>query len=117
MLETIVIDVDNECVPPPKKPKKVVVDVNCKFQEIVVMKMPWAEPIYHEVDFISTMKYCVCTIIERKGKKLVIKCESIDKHASKKKGLMVNGSWIQNVCTLKMRFLMFNFLQPLSSSN
>jgi hypothetical protein len=34
MLETIVIDVDNECVPPPKKPKNVVVDVNCKFQKI-----------------------------------------------------------------------------------
>jgi len=27
--------------------------------------------------------------------------------------LMVNGSWIQNVWTLKMKSLMFNFLQPL----
>jgi hypothetical protein len=34
MFETIVIDVDDECVPPPNKPKKVVVDVNHKFQKI-----------------------------------------------------------------------------------
>jgi hypothetical protein len=34
VLETVVIDVDDECVPFPKKPKKVVADVNCKFQEI-----------------------------------------------------------------------------------
>ncbi len=34
MLEIIVIDVDNECVPLPKKLEKVVANVNCKFQEI-----------------------------------------------------------------------------------
>jgi hypothetical protein len=31
MLETIVMDVDDECLPFPKKPKKVVVNVNYKF--------------------------------------------------------------------------------------
>jgi len=34
MFETIVIDVDDECVPLPNKPKKVVADVNHKFQKI-----------------------------------------------------------------------------------
>jgi hypothetical protein len=29
---------------------------------------------------------------------------------------MVSGSWIQNVWTLKMKSLMFSFLQPLSFS-
>ncbi len=57
--------------------------------------MPWAEPIYNEVDLVSTMKYCVCTIIERKEKKLVIKWESIEKHASKNKGF--NGKWIMDL--------------------
>jgi hypothetical protein len=33
MFETIIIDVDDECVPLPKKPKKIV-DVNHKFQKI-----------------------------------------------------------------------------------
>jgi hypothetical protein len=31
--------------------------------------------------------------------------------------LMVIGSWIQNVCLKKMRFLVVNFLQPLSSNS
>jgi hypothetical protein len=34
MFETIVINVNDECVPLPKKPKKVVVDVNHNFQKI-----------------------------------------------------------------------------------
>jgi hypothetical protein len=34
MFEIVVIDVDDEYVPPPKKPKKVVAYVNCKFQKI-----------------------------------------------------------------------------------
>jgi hypothetical protein len=94
MLETIVIDVDNEYVSPPKKPKKVVVHVNCKFQEIWIVKMSWAEPIYSEIGLIFAMRYCFCTIIERKEKKLVIKWESIEKHASKNKGC--NGKWIMD---------------------
>jgi hypothetical protein len=32
MLEIVVIDVDNECVPPPKNFKKVVADVNKNFK-------------------------------------------------------------------------------------
>jgi hypothetical protein len=64
MLATIVIDVDDECVPPPKKPKKVFVDFNHKFQK-----------------------------------------------------LLVSGPWFQNVCTLRMRFLIFNVLKPLSSNS
>jgi len=46
MLENIVIDVDEDCVPFPKKPKKVVANMNYKFKEIWVMKMPWAKPIF-----------------------------------------------------------------------
>ncbi len=42
MLKTIVIDFDDECVPFPKKPKKVIANVNYKFQEIWAMKIPWA---------------------------------------------------------------------------
>jgi hypothetical protein len=68
MLEIIDTCVDHECVPPSKKLEKVVADVNCKFQEIPVVKMPWAKPIYNEVGLISAVKYCVCTIIERKEK-------------------------------------------------
>jgi hypothetical protein len=40
MLQIVVIHVDDEFGPTPKKPKKVVIDVNCKFQEIWVIKMP-----------------------------------------------------------------------------
>ncbi len=58
----------------------------------------------------------VITRIERKEKNWVVKWDFIVKHPSKKKVLMVSGSWIQNVCTLKMKSLMFNFLQPLSYS-
>jgi hypothetical protein len=35
----------------------------------------------------------------------------------RRRNLMVNGSWTQNVCMLKMKSLMLNFLQPLSSSS
>jgi hypothetical protein len=45
MLEILVIHVDNEFVPSPKNSKRVVVDVNKKFQKIWAMKMPWVEPI------------------------------------------------------------------------
>jgi hypothetical protein len=34
MFETVVINVDDECVPFPKIPRKVVANVNCKFQKI-----------------------------------------------------------------------------------
>jgi hypothetical protein len=117
MLATIVIDVDDECVPPPKKPKKVFVDFNHKFQELLVMKMPWAEPIFNEVGMVSTMKCGVFTKIERNRKILVVKRTLLKIMQISGKVLMVSGSWIQNVCTLRMRFLIFNVLKPLSSNS
>jgi hypothetical protein len=73
MFETVVIDVDDECVLLPEMPKKVVANVNCKFQKIWAMKMPWVEPIFNEVGLVSTMKCRVCTKIERKEKNWVVK--------------------------------------------
>jgi hypothetical protein len=94
MLETIVIHVDDEYAFKPKKPKKVETDVNHKFQEIWVVKMPWAKPISNEVGVVSIMKCRVSTIIKRKGKKLVAKWDSIEKHVGKRKGL--DGKWIMD---------------------
>jgi hypothetical protein len=73
MFETIVINVDDECVPLPKIPKKVVVNVNYKFQNICGMKMPRVEPIFNGGGLISAMRCHVCTKIERKEKNLVVK--------------------------------------------
>ncbi len=91
MLETITIDVDDEYIPFPRKTRKVVTNVNCKFQEIWVVKMPWAKPIFNEVGLVSTMKCCVCTIIERKEKKLVVKWDFIEKHTRTRTGF--DGNW------------------------
>ncbi len=91
MLESITIDVDDECVRPPKKTIKVVTNVNYKFQEIWVVKMPWAEPIFYEVGLVFTMKCCICSIIERKEKKLVVKWDFIEEHTNKKTGF--DGKW------------------------
>lgn len=79
------------------------------------MKIPCAEPIFNDVGLVSIVRCCVCTIIKRKGKKLVVTWDSIEKHASKMKGS--DGKWIMdpNGCMLKMRSLMLSFLQPLSS--
>ncbi len=66
MFEIVVIDVDDECVPLPKVPKNVVVNVNCKFQKIWAMKMPWVKPIFNEIGLVYAMKCRVCTRIERK---------------------------------------------------
>jgi hypothetical protein len=45
MLKTIIINVDNEFAPTFKTHKKVVINVNCKFQKIRVVKMPhWQSP-------------------------------------------------------------------------
>ncbi len=79
MLEIVVIDVDDECVPFPKKPKKFVIDVNCKFQEIWAMKMPWVEPIFNDVGLVCIVNCYVCTKIERKEKKLVVNWDFIKK--------------------------------------
>jgi hypothetical protein len=110
MLETITIDVDDECVQPPKKTRKVVTIVNCKFQEIWVVKMPWAEPIFNEVGLVSTLKCHVCSIIERKGKKLVVKWDFIEKHTCKRTGF--DGKWTMDpkCMHVKMRSLTLNFL-------
>jgi hypothetical protein len=94
MLETIVINVDDECVPPPKKPQKVFANFSHKFQKILAMKMPWVEPIFNEVGMVSTMKRGVFTKIERKGKFLVAKWETIENCASKWKGF--DGKWIMD---------------------
>jgi hypothetical protein len=89
MLEILVINVDNECVPSPRKSKKVVVDVNQKFQKIWFMKMLWVEPIFNEVG----LKCHVCIRIERKEKILVARLDFIDKHPYKKKGF---DKWIMD---------------------
>jgi len=49
-----------------KNSKRVVVDVNRKIQKIWVTKMSWVKPIFNEVG----LKCQVCTIIERKEKKI-----------------------------------------------
>ncbi len=51
--------------PTPKNPKKLVTNVNYKFQEIWAIKMPWLEPIFNEVGVVSIMKCCVCTKIKK----------------------------------------------------
>jgi hypothetical protein len=53
--------------PTPKKPKKLVTDVNCKFKEIWAIKMPWLEPIFNEVGVVSILKCCVYTKIKKEG--------------------------------------------------
>jgi hypothetical protein len=74
MLETIVINVDDECAHVPKTHKKVMTNVNCKSQEFWVVKMPWAKLNFNEVGVVSIMR-CdnVCTKIERKEKKIIAK--------------------------------------------
>jgi hypothetical protein len=94
MLEIIVISVDDEYVPFPKKPKKVVADVNCKFQKIWAMKMPWEKPIFNDGGLVCIVKCCVCTKIEMKEKNLVINWDSIKKHVGKRKGF--DGKWIMD---------------------
>jgi hypothetical protein len=61
MLEIIVINVDDEFSPTPKTHKKVVTDVDHKFQEIQAIKMSRAKPIFNEVGMVFIMKCCVCT--------------------------------------------------------
>jgi hypothetical protein len=72
---------------------------------------------FNDVGLVSTVKCCVCTIIERKEIFLVAMWDSIEKHVGKKKGS--NGKWIMdpNGCTLKMRSFMFSFLQPIISNS
>jgi hypothetical protein len=91
MLQTVVIHVDDEFGLALKKPKKVVIDENCKFQEIWVVKMPWIKPIFNEVGMVSIIRCYVCIKIKRKEKILVVQWDFIEKHVGKRKGF--NGKW------------------------
>jgi len=94
MPKIVVIDLDDEFTLVPKTHKKVVINVNCKFQEIWVIKMPWAKPIFNEVTVVFTMICHVCRRIERKEKNLVAKWDFIDKYVQKRKGWY--GKWIMD---------------------
>jgi hypothetical protein len=95
MLETIIINVDDECALAPKTYKKVMIDVNYKSQEIWAVKMPWAELNFNEAGVVFAMR-CdnVCTKIERKEEIFVVKWDFIEKHVGKRKGS--NGKWIMD---------------------
>jgi hypothetical protein len=94
MLEIVVIDLDDEFILVPKTHKKVVTNVNYKFQEIWVVKVPWTKPIFNEVGVVFTMICHVCMRIERKEKNLVTKWDFIDKYVCKRKGSY--GKWIMD---------------------
>jgi hypothetical protein len=51
MLKIVVIDLDDEFTLVPKTHKKVVTNVNCKFQKIWVIKLPWAKPAVGKAHF------------------------------------------------------------------
>ncbi len=70
------------------------IDVNCKFQDVWAFKMPWAEPIFNEVGLVTSIKCHVYSTIEKKEKVLVVKWDSIEKHASKKKAH--DGKWFMD---------------------
>ncbi len=70
------------------------INVNCKFQVVWGLKMPWAKPIFNEVGLVTSMKCHVCSKIENKDKVLVAKWDSIEKHASKRK--VSNGKWFMD---------------------
>jgi hypothetical protein len=93
MLIFFVIHVDDESTVQ-KIQKKVVTNLNYKFQKIPILKMPWVEPIFYEIGVISIVRCHVCTKIERKEKIMLAKWDSIEKHASKRKGS--NGKWIMD---------------------
>jgi hypothetical protein len=97
MLESIVIDLDDEFTLDPKTHKRVGTNVNCKFQEIWVIKVPWEKPIFNEVGVVFTMVCHVCMRIQRKEKNW-LRCGILLTKYVKEKVHMVTGSWIQNVC-------------------
>jgi hypothetical protein len=85
---------NDECVPFPKKPKKVVANVKCKFQEMWAMKMPWVEPIFHDVGLVCIVRCCVRTKIESKENNLNFNWDLIKKYVGKRKGF--DGKWIMD---------------------
>lgn len=53
MLENLdVTNVEDRCALLPKKLFKVIIDVNHKFLEIWIVKMPWEKPNFNEDGFI-----------------------------------------------------------------
>lgn len=96
-METVVIDLDDEFTRVPKTHKKVVTNVNYKFQEIWVVKVPWAKPIFNELGVLFTMICHVCMRIERKEKNLVASGILLINMYIKERVRMVSGSWIQNM--------------------
>jgi hypothetical protein len=49
------------------------------------MEMPCAKPIFYEVGLVYVVKCHVCTKIGRKGQKLLVKWDFIEKHVGNKK--------------------------------
>ncbi len=79
----------------PKDEKKTSnINVNEKFQKIKALKMQWVEPNFIEARLVTSMKCHVYSKIEKKDKVLVVKWDSIEKHASKKKA--PNGKWFMD---------------------
>jgi hypothetical protein len=56
--------------------------------------MQWVEPNFIETKLVTSMKCHVYSKIEKKDKVLVVKWDSIDKHANKKKD--PNGKWFMD---------------------
>ncbi len=95
MLETIIINDDDECAPTPKTHKKFKIDVNYKSHEIWAIKMPWEELNFNEVGVVSIVRSDnVYTKIEKKEEIFVAKWDFIEKHVGKRKGS--NGKWIMD---------------------
>jgi hypothetical protein len=41
--------------------------------------MPWAKPVFNDIGLDFVVRCCVCTKTEKKGEKLVVKQDSIEK--------------------------------------
>ncbi len=67
------------------------INVNHKFQDVWALTMWWVEPIFNEARLVTSMKCHVYSKIEKKDKVLVVKWDSIEKHARKKK--VHDGKW------------------------
>ncbi len=91
--------------------------MNHKFQDVWALKMPWAESIFNEVGLVTSIKCHVCSRIEKENKVLVVKWDSIEKHACKKK--VPNGKWFMDPkCGhAKNELFMLNCQQQLFSNS
>jgi hypothetical protein len=70
------------------------INVNHKFQDVWALTMRWVEPIFNEARLVTSMKCHVYSQIEKKDKVLVVKWDSIEKHARKKK--VHDGKWFMD---------------------